>query len=264
MKFMPRRKLLVMGLILLILSACNSGSAADTPLQELPDTIELFFIYEESDEAYDIKADFHALLQDIDIAHPYSVYTLNIASQNGAERFNALAYDLLGLNTTSRLHLPVLILHGQAYQGMDDISVNLYEAVLTAAHDLFTRGYVYNPRFRRTGAELFANYNIQPDNITLVYFYRIVCPACEEVAHHFENMPAAVNGRQIDLITFNTRSGNNRERFLAFLDSYNVPNQYRRVPIVFTTDGFYSGPESIEELFNSGLENISGPGLEFP
>ena len=256
-------KLLILLPLLLILAACGNNNTPEAPPRELPDRLEMFFIYEESCAACDGTEDFFALLHDIDIPYPYMVYTVNIYDQGGPQRFEELAQDLLGADAGS-LRLPVLILHGRAYQGMNDIAANLHEAVLTAGHDLFTMGYVFNPRYKRTGPELFADYIINPGSITLVYFYRIVCPACEEIEHFFEALPEEVNGMPVEVIRINTRSGNNRERLLAFLDFYNVPNEYRRVPIVFTADGFYGGPDNITELFSSGLEQISRPGLQLP
>ena len=257
-----RLKLVILPLLLL-LAACGRANTPEAPPRELPDRLEMFFIYEESCASCDGTEDFFALLHSLDFAYPYSVYTVNIYDQGGMRRFEELAQELLGVYASS-LRLPVMILHGRAYQGMNDIANNLHEAVLTAGHDLFVRGYVFNPRYKRTGPQLFADYSANPNNITLVYFYRIVCPACEEIEHLFEALPATIGGRQVDVIRFNTRSGNNRERFIAFLDLYGVPNQYRRVPIIFTADGFYSGPESIYKLLSGGLETISQSQMRFP
>jgi hypothetical protein len=82
-----------------------------------------------------------------------------------------------------------------------------------------------------------------------VYFYRIVCPYCEEANPVINGLPQTitVNGRQIplDILRINTRSGNNNERVMAFFDHYQVPDEDRKVPIVFLADAYLAGPEPI-------------------
>ena len=256
-----------------LLAACTSSiDAGDSHTPEeinLPDRIEMFFIYEENCSSCDETADFFALINEHigDTAYPYVIETINIYHAGGVGRFGELAQHLLGVESNA-LTLPVLIINGQAFQGMNSIRDNLHEAFLIAGHDLFTRGVVFNPRYMRTGPELFADFDANPSNITLVYFYRIVCPACQEIEPLLENLPSKVNidGQcvSIDLVRINTRSGNNRERALAFFDAYNVPDEYRMVPIIFTASGFYTGPEKITQLLEESIAERHHIGLVFP
>jgi len=251
-----------------IFVACG-GSADTQEDSNLPDRIEMFFIYEENCASCDGTEEFFALVNQhiSNTSYPYVIETINIYHTGGDGRFSELSQYLLGVDSGT-LTLPVLIINGLAFQGMNNIRDNFNEAFLTAGHDLFTRGVVFNPRYMRTGPELFADFYANPDNITLVYFYRIVCPACQEVEPLLENLPreVSVDGRYVtvDLVRINTRSGNNRERVLAFFDAYNVPNEYRFVPIIFTATGFYTGPERIAQLLEDYIREISNIGFKFP
>jgi len=238
------------------------------PERELPGRVEMFFIYEDICANCDGAEDFLALVDEQlgDIGHPYVVETINIYHAGGQGRFEFLARELLYVDA-STLMLPVLIVNGLAYQGMNAIADNLLEAVLTAGNDLFVRNYVFNPRYQRTGAELFADYIVDPGHLTLVYFYRTVCPACIEIEPLIEALPERImvddKWVYVDLIRINTRSGNNRERVLAFFDAYDVPDQYRRVPSIFTASGFYVGPEAIAEMLED-LGQSDRLGFRFP
>jgi len=257
--------------LVIIFAACGESSYASQEIiqQDLPGRIEMFFIYEETCASCDGTADFFALVNERlgDTSYPYVIETINIFQSEGLAQFNELAQDLLGVEANT-LALPVLIINGLAFQGMNAIGDNLYEAFLTAGHDLFQRGVVFNPRYQRTGDELFADYHADPNNVTLVYFYRIVCPACQEIAPLIEQLPATVeiDGNQVpvDLITMNTRSGNNRDRVMAMFEAYQVPDQYRRVPIIFTASGFYTGPENIEQMLEHYLAQNDKIGFVFP
>jgi len=232
----------------------------------------MIFIYEEicanCDGTEDFFRIFHNLLDDVRDDIPHEVRTINTVHSGMRQYFQELSQDLLGIDS-SILRLPVLIMGGQVYQGLHDIGENLYEAFITAANDLFVNQYVFNPRYQLTGADLFANFSANPDHVTLVYFYRVICPACEELIPVFENyLPqyVEINGRQVpvDVIRLNTRSGNNRDRLLAFLDAYNVPNHQRSVPMIFTSYGFYHGPDNIRELLMGNLGYEYFLGFRFP
>jgi len=272
---MLRRFLLLLLVpVTLSLAACglsndNALSAGhEEPENNLPDMIQMFFIYDEICANCDGTEDFFALVHEQlgDVTHPYVIETINIYSAGGQGRFEFFAGELLDVDASTLL-LPVLIVNGLAYQGMNAIAGNLLEAVLTAGNDLFVRGHVFNPRYQRDGVELFADYTADPDNLTLVYFYRTVCPACLEVEPLIDALPEVVDidGRRVyvDLIRINTRSGNNRERVIAFFEAYNVPDQYRRVPIIFTASGFYTGPEAIAGMLE-GLGQSDRLGFRFP
>jgi len=247
----------------------HGEGAGQGSIAALPDRIEMFFIYEELCVSCDGTEEINALARQhlSDTDYPYVLETINIFETGGMARFEILAQELLDVAASS-LELPVLIVNGLAFQGMNAIRNNFNEAFLVAGHDLFERGVVFHPRYQRTGDALFDGFYADPEHITLVYFYRIVCPACIEIEPLLQALPdtVSIDGADVavDLIRINTRSGNNRERVMAFFDAFDVPNEYRFVPIVFTASGFYTGPEAITALITESLADADHIGLTFP
>lgn len=269
-KMIKMIKYILLGVLAVILSACSSGGSAAPPAP-LPDMVEMFFIYEESCGSCDGTAEFYEItsahLSDVLDLYPNQIHTINTFSTGNRARFEALAQDLLNVNA-SALSLPLLIVNGIAYQGMDAIGANIREAFLTAGHDLFVNKYVFNPRYMRTGSELFAGFDVNPNHLTLVYFYRMVCPACMELEPILAALPKTVDidGRQVpvDLIRINTRSGNNRERVMAFFEYFEVPDHLQSVPIMFTASGYYTGTEAIADMILHNLGHSEQVGLRMP
>lgn len=225
--------------------------------------VQMTFIYEEDcaaclngREVFGVAI--RRYIEDVTERFPFELHTLNILHSGATEEFAKIAYDLAGLDSTT-LELPVLFINGQVLQGWTSIRGNLREAYLTAATDLFINNYVFNPRYALTGPNLFDNFDINPEELTLVYFYRQVCPACVEIAPYVNAIPdyVMIDGQAVavNLIRVNTRSGNNRDRAIAFFDHYQVPDDMRSVPIIFTADSFYVGTEAIPQM----LETLGQP-----
>jgi len=270
-------KFLLLAALLFALAACSNTTAEPPyeptpapPSRELPAQVDMFFIYEESCATCDGTEEFFALvgerLSDILDLHPTQIHTINTFHRGNTELFQDLAYDLLNVNANT-LSKPVLIVNGLAFQGMAAIGGNMREALLTAGHDLFVNRYVFNPRYALTGDELFANTPANPQNLTLLYFYRMVCPACIEIEPLMQAIPqfVTIDGRQVqvDVIRFNTRSGNNRDRVMAAFDHFNVPDEMRSVPIIITASGHYTGAEAITEMLET-LGQSDQIGLQLP
>jgi hypothetical protein len=120
---------------------------------------------------------------------------------------------------------------------------------LSAGEDLFVYKRVYNPKEKKTGDRLFEDYSIQPDHLSLVYFYRTTCDECGKVTPFINSLPEKImlGARALppDIIRINTRSGNNSERIAAFFEQYQVPDEDRMVPIVFLADTYLAGYEAI-------------------
>jgi hypothetical protein len=164
--------------------------------------------------------------------------------------------DNLGLDR-DLLETPFLVNGGRVFQGCDSIGNNIREAYLTAAEDLYVYNRPYNPRTRKTGAMLFDDYPVNPNNVTMVYFYRVTCPECGQTTPVIDALPKTVtiNGRErpLDIIRINTRSGNNGERVAAFLETWQVPDEDRMVPIVFFSDSYLAGFDAISEGLTRNL-----------
>lgn len=265
--------LVVMMLAALAFVGCDSDAepVATVPENNLPEKVEMFFVYSIRCMACeDVVSQFNELVDALPegVFDPvrHEITMVNVVPEGGRERFEEITQEYLNTDT-SHFTLPLLIINGAVHQGMESIANNLSESIQVASHDLFVRGYVFNPRYMLRGDRLFENYSAPDDAVTLVYFYRIVCPACMTIADDIAAIPDSVlvGGREtpVNLVTFNTRSGNNVERVLAFFEYYNVPEDMQRVPIIFTADGFYTGEEEILGLLES-LGDGAVTGFQFP
>lgn len=227
---------------------------------ELPERVELFYFYEELCQSCDGAAEFDGIaeteLAGVRDRYPYAIHRINVFQQGNRELYRGML-DSLGLDE-SALELPLLIAGGRVFSGNEGIARNLREAFLTAGEDLFVYKRVYNPKERKTGDRLFADYRIQPDRVSLVYFYRITCEECGKVTPLInslpENITVAGTALPLDIIRINTRSGNNSERIAAFFEQYQVPDEDRMVPIVFLADTYLAGFPSIAAGLIPALE----------
>ncbi|MDR0553615.1 MAG: hypothetical protein LBG76_02280 [Treponema sp.] len=193
--------------------------------------------------------------------YPHNFYTHNVYDTAGRARYVNIT-DELGIDRGD-LQVPLLILGGRVFQGYDSISSNIREAYLTAAEDLYVNKRPYSPKTKKTGANLFDDYPVNPDHVTMVYFYRVFCPQCAKVKPLIDALPekVMVNGteRKLDVIRINTRSGNNGERVAAFLEAWQVPDEDRQVPIVFFPGSYLSGADAIAGQLERRLGEEPGP-----
>jgi glutaredoxin len=192
--------------------------------------------------------------------YPNSIYIVNAYTASGRQDYTRVTDDM-GLDR-STLQFPLLILGGRVFQGYDSIDTNIREAYLTAAEDLYVYNRPYNPRLKKTGDNLFDDYPVNPDHVTLVYYYRTTCPYCAEVGPLIDALPKTVltadGERPLDIIRINTRSGNNGERIAAFFEAWQVPDEDRQVPIVFFHDSYVVDYEAISGALRDRLGEGTG------
>jgi thiol-disulfide isomerase/thioredoxin len=249
----------------IIYASTEADPYSDSRLgKELPDKVELFFFYEqdceicnELDNIYKIVS--QKLPQEIRNIYPCKIYAINIISIEGRKTFEQLT-NAMGLDRML-LSAPLLIAGGKIFQGYETISNNIEEAFLTAGEDIFVNHQFYNPALKKTGAQLFDDYSLRSDHINIVYFYRTVCPYCNQITPFINELPLNVNLDKgqipLNIIKINTRSGNNNERIVAFFDKYQLPDADRKVPIIFLTDSYLSGVESIKMELTGKLSQPS-------
>ncbi len=272
MNFKNLKREIIIPLILLamMLTACTKVQPSPISQTELPEQIEMYYFHEGICDSCDPTKEFDQIakeqLESVRDIYPYSIERICIYQNGGRTKYEEICREL-GLDKDS-LELPLLVVGGKLYQGHESIEKNIKEAYLTTGEDIFERGYVYHPKEKKTGRELFDDYKANPENITLVYFYRIVCDECKQVKPIIDQLPKTVEieGKQvnIDLIRINTRSGNNGDRVTAFFDEYEVPDEDRMVPIVFTASGYYAGIDRISELLAAELNRKENTGFMFP
>ncbi|MDR2363821.1 MAG: hypothetical protein LBD65_05345 [Spirochaetaceae bacterium] len=239
----------------------GGGSEPASPgTAELPDRVDMYYFYEELCQSCDGTAEFDAIaaaeLEGVRDRYPYAIHRINVFLRENRERYQEITGSL-GLDRDAR-ELPLLIAGGRVFSGNEGIARNLREAFLTAGEDLFVYKRVYNPKEKKTGDRLFADYRLRPDHLSLVYFYRTTCEECGKVTPLIDRLPEkiAVGGTALppDIIRINTRSGNNSERIAAFFERYQVPDEDRMVPIVFLAGAYLAGYEAIAAGLIPALE----------
>lgn len=253
-------------------AADSSGIVAQAPVPETaaPDErekIKAYFFYEElcSLCQTDYERFTSILREELPFEernqYPNSFDILNAHNIAGRQEYVRVTDDL-GLDRGT-LQFPLLILGGRVFQGYDSISANIREAYLTAVEDLYVYKRPYNPRLKKTGDNLFDDYPVNPDHVTLVYYYRITCPYCAQVTPLIDALPKTVvtagGERPLDIIRINTRSGNNGERIAAFFEAWQVPDEDRVVPIIFFPGSYLSGDEDISGALYERLGEEPGP-----
>ncbi|GHT95988.1 hypothetical protein FACS1894141_5550 [Spirochaetia bacterium] len=263
--------LTVISLFVLVCGGCSSLPPVENETSSvetvLPEKIGLYYFYEGLCESCneDSEKEFYTIIREnIPIEerdmNPYVTYIYNAYTRRGREEYEWITNEM-GIERDN-LELPIMIAGGRVFQGSQSIKNNIREAFLTAGEDLFVNKRVYTPAARKTGEHLFDDYSINPDHVTMVYFYRITCQECARVTPIVNELPAAVTvkGKQVplDIISINTRSGNNGERVTAFFDAYNVPDEDRMVPIIFFSDSYLAGIDKISSGLQTKLEQ--GPG----
>jgi thiol-disulfide isomerase/thioredoxin len=244
--------------------ACSRQAVPVQVEAALPDKLELYYFYDELCASCDGAEEFRSIaaenLADIRGFYPYDIYVINVFTESGRAAYERRT-DSMGLDRET-LSLPLLIAGGKLFQGNDTIRGNLREAFLTAGEDLFINRRPYNPARKKSGAALFEDIPYDKAAVTVVYFYRTVCDECNSVKPFIDALPQELllGGveTKLNVIRFNTRSGNNNERIAAFFDYYNVPDADRMVPIVFTASGCFAGQRAITEQLPAAL---TAPGL---
>lgn len=208
---------------------------------------------------------FAEALPDAQALHPYTLELHNTFHVTGSAVYRqVLAQHGLA---DAMLEPPMVIIGGKALAGMENIAANLREYFLTAAE---TESLPEDMRLLLDAPKdaLFAGFEANPQDTTLLYFYRITCDECSQTAPVLEALPGAVeiDGQPstVRLLTFNTRAGANRERVRALFARYDVPAEKQQVPIVFLTDTYLSGYEEIAAGLPAALEAGQGLGFQFP
>lgn len=258
-------------LFLLAFSSCFvlAACAANT-VQDLPDKIDVYFFHDTACGSCDGTEEFMELfantLGDVREENPYQIHTYNVFQTAGREKYESLT-QTMGIPTDG-LDFPLLIVGGKAFSGMESIQKNLREAFLTASEDLFVYQSPYMPSQKKETENPFEDITVPADSSTFVYFYRITCDECIQTGEFLDTLPSSIEANgvtsELEMIRFNTRSGENGLRISTFFEAYQVPPEDQMVPIVFLRDRYLAGYDAISQNLLDALENGDGTGFSFP
>ena len=85
---------------------------------------------------------------------------------------------------------------------------------------------------------------------TIVYFYHPQCSGCAIVED--EGIVDALESEGITVIKYNTGDEDEAKRFLAFNETYNVPDDERYTPLMFAGDTHFYGASNIVDAYENG------------
>ncbi len=233
--------------------------------------ITMYFFHETACGSCNGTAEFNDIyseqLKDIDKdQYPAQVFTYNTFQTTGREKLEEVAEEW-GLDPDD-INEPALLINGRVFNGMDAIESNLREQYLAAWEEGPVEPTVYQKENTLTEDQLFEGWEANADNQTVVYFYRITCPECNETEPVIEEIPDSiqVNGEEttIDLVKLNSRDGRNGDRIYEFFKAYNVAEEDQMVPIVFFKDSYLAGYDQISAHLTEKLEEGAGLGFTWP
>lgn len=259
------KKRIYVVVMLLICARVLSFSGASSESR----SVEIYFFHDTACASCNGEEKFDEIVSEVLVEteeeYPYTIQKENIFHSSGREVYEKITRKF-GLDP-SKLENPVCIINGKALQGFEEIRKGLKEAYLTAGEDIFLY-HKAAPELESEEKELFGNFETNPEHITVLYFYRVTCEECIKAKEIIDDIPnqICVNGqwKQVDVIRMNTRSGRNGERIRNLFEAYTVPEKDQVVPIVFLTDMYLAGYDSISSELLPLLEKGAGSDFYLP
>lgn len=102
------------------------------------------------------------------------------------------------------------------------------------------------------------NASSEKNEVTVIYFYWSVCPACNEAEKAlneiYDMKKSTGNTIEMDIRMYNIDKEYHYRLFQKYLDEYNVPEEKQNAPIAFIGDAFYYGKADIINGLKTQLE----------
>ncbi|MGI5893069.1 MAG: hypothetical protein ACOX6P_00585 [Candidatus Merdivicinus sp.] len=248
-----------------------SGCSENKQIQQTKEPFVLYFFHDTACENCDGISEFYELfnekLEGIEIEKVnYQLYTYNVFQTEGNNVWKSLTEDW-GLDATD-ISFPALLANGRAFSGMEQIGQNIREQFLVGMKGEYLNSEQIQKENQQSETDLFSDWKVDPDHLTVAYFYRYTCPECEETRPFIESLPenVEVNGVKfpLDLVKINTRSGRGGDRVRKMFEAYQVPEEDQVVPIVFLRDTYLAGYDAISTELEARLAQGEGLNFEWP
>lgn len=231
--------------------------------------VEIFYFHDTAcgscngdQDIYDIVSE---ELTDMRDEYPYTVSSYNVFQSAAYKKFQEIQQEK-GLNDITA-NFPLAIVGNNALVGLEMIESRIREYLLIAYEDK-EKKIIASVENSLVAEDLFASFEVDKDENTLLYFYRITCPDCEMVRPTIEDIPKNVavgtEKHKTNLLEFNSRSGKNGDRIRLLFEEYNIPSEDQVVPIVFFADSYLAGPEDINNYLNQYLSEGKGLNMQLP
>ncbi len=183
----------------------------------------------------------------------YEIKTYNIFETAGYEYYLEFL-ESQGITDTTN-EMPMVVVNGNRISGIEQIEARFKEQVLVAEEEKKKSIDVVSDN-KRSEEELFDTLDINQEEDTALYFYRLTCEDCknvEDVVNEVED--------DITILRFNSRSGQNGNRIRKLFEQYKVPEEDQVVPIIFFADTYLAGEEDINTYLQQYAMDNKGVGL---
>lgn len=232
-------------IFLLLLTGCGSPKEQETPPaqgslteNEEENMVSIYFFHETACGSCNGTEEFQNLVHDQLYAYydmyPYRLSMYNVFKSEGKASAEKILEEA-GLQI-NEISWPAALIHGDLYEGMDEISDKLIAAYLKEAES------------------------------SALYFYRSDCQECIDLKPYMESLPETVSigGQEIPfrLVSLNSREGDNGDRIRALFEEYGVPDEDQMVPFIFLNHTWLAGQEEIESRLLPLLEQGYGLGMD--
>ena len=232
--------------------------------------IKIYFFYEnscdscnETQKLYDILADKLRLSHD---TSSYRVWTYNVFKASDEITFE---HTLSSFKLKKQdISLPWLIIGDQYLCG--------YDAIKSGIQTLYSskEGFVpkYSNRLTSPSAsdtlqtEISTDSAVADPNLSYgVYFYTLSCSNCEKTKKYLAVLPKSyeIRGKtsQVKIVQKNILDQENTALIRTFFETYHVPSEKQKVPILFLSDRYFAGYDDISAHLEKSL--AEGHGLNF-
>lgn len=167
----------------------------------------------------------------------------NVFQTSGEDKFNS-ACAALNIPEDKR-NTPMVVIDGKPLIGDDEINTSLKSVFVAAKNRILLESQVKSNKIYK-----------------LIYFFVSPCNECAEVKQFLSTLPTVMtvtsNGAQfecsVDIQSYNVAETENLQLVKQYFETYHVPDDKQKVPIVFLKDGYLSGKDEIESGLSKSIE----------
>ena len=234
MKILIKQKTKIHAIFFFVAMLILVGSHVKAKEELSKEKISIYFFHNTACATCDGSKEFREVVEKQISAYqelcPFEIIENNVFKTGGKKAWDDIA-EKYQLENESYI-FPVMVLNGKMYMELPEICEQLHSAFLEAA------------------------------GISALYFYRKDCQECLDMKSFWKELPEkfSLNRKEypLNLLEFESRTGNNGELIRTLFERYEVPDDDQMVPFVFLKEGYLAGQKEIEENLVTLLEEGKG------
>lgn len=110
---------------------------------------------------------------------------------------------------------------------------------------------------------LFQGFNVEKEQISVVYFYTPNCSASQRVGMWVEQVKKKYNNSVV-WYTYDISKSDGWKKYLLFTDAYKIPQKERYVPMVFVGSRYSWGIDGIKNNLTNWIDDCQSKGCYSP